>query len=125
MCRTRPECARFRRHAGPIRPSTRSVTTDVINVAAKSDAAQLKLLKKKKNPTPDDLAQISKIEAKIAADKAAASAKALEARKLAMREAAKAKADAERQAFLARKGKPAEVADAKPAKKTAKHHRAD
>ena len=27
------------------------VTTDIVKVAAKSDAAQLKLLKKKKNPT--------------------------------------------------------------------------
>ncbi|PDQ17345.1 L,D-transpeptidase [Mesorhizobium sanjuanii] len=102
-----------------------AVTTDVINAAAKSDAAQLRLLKKKKNPTSDDLAQISKIEAKIAADKEAAKAKALEARKLAMRAAAKAKADADREAFLAKKalgkkGQPAadtKVADAKPAKK--------
>ncbi|AZO43274.1 L,D-transpeptidase [Mesorhizobium sp. M7D.F.Ca.US.005.01.1.1] len=97
-------------------------TTSAINVAVKSDATQLKLLKKKKNPTPDDLAQIKKIEAKIVADKEAAKAKALEARKLAMREAAKAKADAERQAFLAKRGKNAqatEVADAKPAKKQA------
>jgi len=98
--------------------------TDAINVAVKSDAAQLKALKKKKSPTPDDLAQIKKIEAKIAADKEDAKTKALEARKLALREAAKAKADAERQAFLAKKGKSAsttaEVADAKPAKKTTK-----
>lgn len=97
-----------------------AATTHVVNVAAKSDAAQLKLLKKKKDPTPDDLAQIRKIEAKIAADKEAARAKALEARKLAMREAAKAKADAERQAFLAKKSQPlaaAKVADATPAKK--------
>jgi lipoprotein-anchoring transpeptidase ErfK/SrfK len=103
--------------------SKAAVTTDIINVAAKSDTAQLKLLKKKKNPTSDDLAQISRIEAKIAADKEAARAKALEARKLAMRGAAKAKADAERQAFVAKKGKLAaatEVADAKPAKKTVK-----
>jgi lipoprotein-anchoring transpeptidase ErfK/SrfK len=98
--------------------------TDAINVAAvKSDAAQLKLLKKKKDPTPADLAQIKKIEGKIVADREAAKAKALEARKLAMREAAKARADAERQAFLAKKGnKPTatEVAEAKPAKKTVK-----
>jgi len=40
------------------------------------------------------------------------SVKALEARKLAMRNAAKAKADAERQAFLANKGQPVAVADA-------------
>ncbi|TPM35912.1 L,D-transpeptidase [Mesorhizobium sp. B2-3-3] len=95
--------------------------TDAINVAVKSDAAQLRLLKKKKNPTPADLAQIEKIEAKVAADKEDAKTKALEARKLAMREAAKAKAEAERQAFLANKGKSApatEVAEAKPSKKT-------
>ena len=95
--------------------------TDAIPVAAtKSDAAQLRLLKKKKNPTPDDLAQIKKIEAKIVADKEDAKAKALEARKLAMREAAKARADADRQAFLASKGQKTEVAEAKPAKKTTK-----
>ncbi|AZO14601.1 MULTISPECIES: L,D-transpeptidase family protein [unclassified Mesorhizobium] len=97
-------------------------TTDAIPVvAAKSDASQLRLLKKKKNPTSDDLAQISKLEAKIVADKEAAKQKALEARKLAMREAAKAKADAARQEWLAKKGGGAaasEVADAKPAKKT-------
>jgi len=97
-------------------------TTDAIPVvAAKSDASQLKLLKKKKNPTSGDLAQISKLEAKIAADKEAAKEKALEARKMAMREAAKAKADQARQEWLAKKGGGAaatEVADAKPAKKT-------
>ncbi|MBZ9661126.1 L,D-transpeptidase [Mesorhizobium sp. ESP-6-4] len=97
--------------------------TDAIPVAAaKSDASQLRLLKKKKNPTSDDLAQIGKLEAKIAADKQAANDKALEARKMAMREAAKAKADAARQEWLAKKGTAAtaEVADAKPAKKTTK-----
>ncbi|MBZ9988611.1 L,D-transpeptidase [Mesorhizobium sp. BH1-1-5] len=99
--------------------------TDAIPVAAaKSDASQLRLLKKKKNPTSDDLAQISKIEARIAADKEAAKQKALDARKMAMREAAKAKADAARQEWLAKKAggaaAPAEVADAKPAKKTTK-----
>jgi len=95
--------------------------TNAIPVAAKSDASQLKLLKKKKNPTSDDLAQISKLEAKIAADKEAAKEKALEARKVAMREAAKAKADAARQEWLAKKSSGAagstEVADNKPAKK--------
>ncbi|GLS37975.1 L,D-transpeptidase [Mesorhizobium tianshanense] len=100
--------------------SKAAVTTDVVYVAAKSDTAQLKLLKKKKDPTPDDLAQISKMEAKIAADKEAARAKAVESRKLAMRTAAKAKADAERQAFLAKKNKRAALADAKPARKTVK-----
>jgi lipoprotein-anchoring transpeptidase ErfK/SrfK len=100
--------------------SKAAVTTDVVKIAAKSDVAQLKLLKKKKNPTPGDLVQISKIEARIAADKEAARANALEARKLAMREEAKAKAEADRQAFLAKKGQLAaagEVADAKPARK--------
>ncbi|TGQ48106.1 MULTISPECIES: L,D-transpeptidase family protein [unclassified Mesorhizobium] len=97
-----------------------AVTTDIVNIAAKSDAAQLRLLKKKKNPTSDDLAQISKLETKIAADKEAARANALEARKLAMREAAKAKADAGRQAFLARKGQSVAAVEAKPAKKTVK-----
>ncbi|MDX8447353.1 L,D-transpeptidase [Mesorhizobium captivum] len=94
--------------------------TDAIPVAAKSDASQLRLLKKKKNPTSDELAQISKLEAKIAADKEAAKEKALEARKMAMREAAKAKADAARQEWLAKKGSSLEVADAKPVKKTTK-----
>ena len=78
-------------------------TNDVVTVAAKSDATQLKLLKKKKKPTAEDLQQIKDLEAKIKADRALASAKALEARKLAMREAAKAKAVAERQAFLDKK----------------------
>ncbi|MBZ9759771.1 L,D-transpeptidase [Mesorhizobium sp. CA8] len=94
--------------------------TDAIPVAAKSDASQLRLLKKKKNPSSDDLAQISKLEAKIAADKEAAKQKALDARKMAMREAAKAKADAARQEWLAKKSGGAEVADAKPARKTVK-----
>ena len=112
--------------AGPANMATSpSVeTTDAIPVvAAKSDASQLRLLKKKKNPSSEDLAQISKLEAKIAADKEAAKTKALEARKLAMREAAKAKADAARQEWLAKKGTPAapaEVADAKPVKKNGK-----
>jgi len=105
----------------PAMTSPQSVgKTAIINVAAKSDAAQLKLLKKKKDPSADDLAQIGKLENKIAADKAAAGAKALEARKQAMRDAAKAKADAQRQAFLAKKGQPVVVADDKPAKKTTK-----
>ncbi|TGR36161.1 L,D-transpeptidase, partial [Mesorhizobium sp. M8A.F.Ca.ET.198.01.1.1] len=53
--------------------------------------------------------------------KESAKEKALETRKLAMREAAKAKADAARQEWIAKKGGGAaasEVADAKPAKKT-------
>jgi lipoprotein-anchoring transpeptidase ErfK/SrfK len=97
--------------------------TDVITVAAKSDAAQLKLLKNKKKPTAEDQAQIEKLEAKIAADKEDAKAKSIEARKMAMREAAKAKAEADRQAFLSQRGKTspaAEVAEVKPSKKVAK-----
>lgn len=96
--------------------------TDAIPVAAKSDASQLRFLKRKKNPTSDDLAQISKLEAKIAAEKEAAKAKLLEARKLAMREAAKARADAARQEWFAKKGSAAatEVADARPVKRTTK-----
>jgi lipoprotein-anchoring transpeptidase ErfK/SrfK len=95
-----------------------AATTDVIKVAAKSDAAQLKLLKKKKNPSAEDLAEIKRLEARIKADKALAKAKALEARKQAMRDAAKARAEAERQAFLARKGlKSADLADARPESK--------
>lgn len=100
-----------------------SVSTDVVAVAAKSDAAQLKALKRKKKPTEEDLARIRELEAKIKADKAVADQKMLEARKTAMREAAKAKADAARQEFQARKGqKPeaAKVAEAKPEAKKAK-----
>ncbi|HEY4192053.1 MAG TPA: L,D-transpeptidase family protein [Mesorhizobium sp.] len=78
--------------------------TDVVQIAAKSDAAQLRALKKKKKPTDEDLAQIRQLEAKVATAKAEANAKALEARKLAMREAAKAKAAEAREAFLAKKG---------------------
>lgn len=78
--------------------------TDVVKVAARSDAAQLRLLKRKKKPTAEDLAQIKQLEAKIAADRAQAQAKAIEAKKMAMREAAKARADAAREEFLAKKG---------------------
>lgn len=82
-----------------------AMKTDVVNVAAKSDSAQLKLLKKKKKPTAEDLARIQELEKKIKADRAAAQAKAVEAKKLALREAAKAKAEASRQAFLEGKAK--------------------
>ncbi|MHA6684812.1 L,D-transpeptidase [Mesorhizobium sp. A556] len=91
--------------------------TDVIQVAARSDSAQLKILKKKKNPTAADLAQIKELEAKIKADRAQAKAKALQARKLALREAAKARADAARQAFLAKTGKKEVAAVDKTAEK--------
>lgn len=99
------------------------VKTDVVTVAAKkSDAVELKLLKRKKKPTDTDLARISELEAKIQADRLVAREKAIEARKLAMREAAKARAEQERQAFLAKKSerggvkaKATEVAETKPA----------
>jgi lipoprotein-anchoring transpeptidase ErfK/SrfK len=91
--------------------------TDVIQVAARSDAAQLKILKKKKTPTADDLAQIKELEAKIKADRAQAQAKAIKAKKMALREAAKARADAARQAFLAKTGKKEVVATDKTAEK--------
>jgi lipoprotein-anchoring transpeptidase ErfK/SrfK len=92
--------------------------TDVVKVAARSDAAQLRLLKKKKKPTADDLAQIKKLEAKIAADRAQANAKAIEAKKMALREAAKARADAARQAFLAKTGEKESAVVEKVSEKT-------
>ncbi len=97
--------------------------TDVINVAAaKSDAAQLKLLKKKKNPSADDLAQISKLEAKIAADKASRSRQGARSQQAG---------DARGGQSQGRRGTPGiygqegqgggnKVADAKPGKKTIK-----
>jgi lipoprotein-anchoring transpeptidase ErfK/SrfK len=91
--------------------------TDVVKVAARSDAAQLRLLKKKKKPTADDLAEIKQLEAKIAEAKVEARAKAIEAKKMALREAAKARADAAREEFLAKKGQkestPVKAASAK------------
>ncbi|AMS42718.1 L,D-transpeptidase [Aminobacter sp. NyZ550] len=71
--------------------------SDVITVAAKSDAAELKLLKKKKKPTDEDLSRIKDLEAKIKADKEVARLKMLEAKKMAMRAAAKAKAEQARE----------------------------
>ena len=75
--------------------------TGVVPVAAKtsaarSPAAELRQLKKKKKPSAEDLARIKELEKQVAAERTAAQAKALEARKLAMREAAKARAQAER-----------------------------
>lgn len=101
-------------------PSADATKTDVVLVAAKSPAAELKQLKKKKKPTDADLARIKELEAQIKADKAAAKAKAIDARKLAMREAAKAKAQAAREAFLAAKGQNTASEEAKPSKKAAK-----
>jgi lipoprotein-anchoring transpeptidase ErfK/SrfK len=105
-----------------------AVQTDVVTVAAKkSDAAELKLLKRKKKPTDADLERISELEAKIKADRAVAREKAIEAKKLAMRDAAKARAQAEREAFLAKKAersgaraKAEQVAEAKPARQPIK-----
>ncbi|MGP2492244.1 L,D-transpeptidase [Mesorhizobium sp. PUT5] len=77
--------------------------TDVMLAAAKSPAAELRQLKKKKKPTNEDLARIKELEKQVAAERAIAQAKAVEAKKLAMREAAKARAKAEREAFLAKR----------------------
>jgi lipoprotein-anchoring transpeptidase ErfK/SrfK len=79
-----------------------SARTDVIAVAARSDAAELRILKKKKKPTEADLKRIDQLEAKIKKDRAKARAKAIHARKMAMREAAKERAEARREAFLAK-----------------------
>ena len=73
------------------------VASDVIAVAAKSDAAELKILKKKKKPTDEDLARIKVLEAKIKADREAARLKMLEDKKMAMRAAAKEQAAKERE----------------------------
>ena len=104
-------------------PSADAARSDVVAVAAKSPAAELKALQKKKKPTDADLARIKELEAQIKADQAAAKVKAIEARKLAMREAAKAKAQASQEAFLAAKGQKAAndgAAEAKPVKAAAK-----
>ncbi|HMM64361.1 MAG TPA: L,D-transpeptidase [Mesorhizobium sp.] len=77
--------------------------TNVVLAAAKSPAAELRQLKKKKKPTSEDLARIKELEKQVAAERAAAQAKAIEAKKLAMREAAKARAQAEREAFLTKR----------------------
>lgn len=79
-------------------PKTPAVT-DVVEVAAKSAASELKVLKRKKKPTDDDLARINELEKQVKIEQAEARARAVEARKLAMREAARAKAEAERKAF--------------------------
>jgi lipoprotein-anchoring transpeptidase ErfK/SrfK len=94
--------------------------TDVVQVAAKSPAAELKQLKKKKKPTDADLARIEELEKQIKAERAEAKVKALEARKQAMREAAKARADARREAFLAGKNQNTTEKAVKAEKKTAK-----
>lgn len=95
------------------------VASDVIAVAAKSDAAELKLLKKKKKPTDEDLSRIKDLEAKIKADKETARLKMLEAKKMAMRAAAKAKAEQARELARLKKTEKAttQVAAAAPAPK--------
>jgi lipoprotein-anchoring transpeptidase ErfK/SrfK len=105
--------------------SKAAAKTDVVKVAAKNPAAELKLLKKKKNPTDADLQRIGELEAQAQADKQAAYDKMIEAKKMAMREAAKAKAEKARQDFFAERdggsGEPAtEVAESKPVKPAAK-----
>lgn len=83
--------------AGRVEAPQPGVAGDVIAVAAKSDAAELKQLKKKKKPTDEDLARIKQLEIKIKADKETARLKMLEAKKMAMREAAKQKAEQARE----------------------------
>jgi lipoprotein-anchoring transpeptidase ErfK/SrfK len=95
------------------------VASDVVAVAAKSDASELKLLKKKKKPTDEDLSRIKDLEAKVKADKEDARLKMLEAKKMAMRAAAKAKADQARELARLKKTEKAtvQVATAAPAPK--------
>lgn len=95
------------------------VVSSVIAVAAKSDAAELRILKKKKKPTDDDLSRIKELEAKIKADKELARAKMLEAKKMAMRAAAKEEAEKARELARLKKAEKAnaQVAQVAPAKK--------
>ena len=105
--------------AGTVAPPQPGVASDVIAVAAKSDAAELKQLKKKKKPTDADLARINELEAKIKADREVARLKMLEAKKMAMREAAKEKADKARELARLKKVEKAntQVASAAPVAK--------
>ncbi len=108
--------------AAPANPKA----TKADSAKTKSAAVELKQLKKKKKPTDADLARIEDLEKQVLVERALAKEKALEARKMAMREAAKVKAEAARQEFLAKKGqKPViqsaePVEDAKQAKKLVK-----
>lgn len=103
--------------ASPASTAAAPVTagSDVVTVAAKSPAAELRALKKKKKPTAEDLARIKELEAQAKAEQAAARVKAIEAKKQALREAARARAEAERQAFNEKKAQkaPARTAAAK------------
>lgn len=108
--------------AAPANPKA----TKADSAKTKSAAVELKQLRKKKKPTDADLARIEDLEKQVLVERALAKERALEARKMAMREAAKVKAEAARQEFLAKKGqKPViqsaePVEDAKQAKKLVK-----
>ncbi|MFB9344116.1 L,D-transpeptidase [Aminobacter aganoensis] len=105
--------------AGTAVPPQPGAASDIVAVAAKSDAAELKLLKKKKKPTDEDLVRIKDLEAKIKADREVARLKMLEAKKLAMRAAAKEKAEKAREVARLKKAEKAttQVAAAEPAPK--------
>ena len=90
--------------AGAVADTPRGVVgSDVVTVAARSDASQLRLLLKKKNPTAAEQKQIKDLQAKIAADRAAALDKQRQAKLDAMRQAAKDRAAKEREEFMARR----------------------
>lgn len=94
-------------HAAPIAATATPQApeaTNVVEVAAKSASAELRTLKRKKKPTAEDQARIKELEKQVKVEQAEARAKAIEARKLAMREAAKAKAEADRKAFQEKRG---------------------
>lgn len=93
------------------------VASDVITISAKSDAAELKILTKKKKPTDEDIARIKVLEAKIKADRELAREKMLEAKKMAMRAAAKEQAAKERELARLKRAERAttQVAAATPA----------
>lgn len=103
--------------AGTVAPPQPQVAGDVVAIAAKSDASELKALTKKKKPTDADLARIRELEAKIKADKETARLKMLEAKKMAMREAAKQKAEQARELARVKKAEKAstQLASAAPA----------
>ncbi|WP_315928031.1 L,D-transpeptidase [Mesorhizobium sp. SP-1A] len=91
--------------AMPVTQTPEGAGTNVVQVAAKSPAVELRQLKRKKKPTSEDLARIKELEKQVEAERAAAYAKMIEAKKAAMREAAKARAQAEREAFLAKRNR--------------------
>ncbi|MFC5385962.1 L,D-transpeptidase [Aquamicrobium segne] len=105
--------------AAPVGPDAASNVSpsagNVLEVAAKSASAELKALKRKKKLTAEDQARIKELEKQVKIEQAQARAKAVEARKLAMREAAKAKAEARRKAFQEKRAQ-SRVAGAAPAR---------